>query len=142
MNYLVMGPWFHSQINREGRSLGTLTWATDTAAQWRREVLLPFFNQYLKPGSPRAATPPVFIYDTGADHWDTPKIFPASCETGLPGDLEAALSRPRVVGFRLMSQRKGSAAKFDDYVSDPAKPVPTGLVRSLTATKWAGAPGW
>ena len=50
MNNLVMGPWSHSQINREGRSLGPLTWATDTTAQWRREVLLPFFNQYLKAG--------------------------------------------------------------------------------------------
>ena len=36
-NYLVMGPWFHCQINREGRSLGPYQWATDTAVQWRRE---------------------------------------------------------------------------------------------------------
>jgi putative CocE/NonD family hydrolase len=123
MNYLVMGPWFHSQINREGRSLGTLTWATDTAAQWRREVLLPFFNQYLKPGTPRAATPPVFIYDTGADHWDTPKIFPASCEQGCP-----VPSKPLYLtaggGLSFDQPVEGSAAKSDDYVSDPAKPVP------------------
>ncbi len=57
MNHLVMGPWFHSQVNREGRSIGALTWATDTTEQWRRDVLLPFFNQYLKPGSPVADTP-------------------------------------------------------------------------------------
>ena len=123
MNYLVMGPWFHSQINREGRSLGTLTWATDTAAQWRREVLLPFFNQYLKPGAPRAATPPVFIYDTGADHWETPKIFPASCEQGCP-----VPSKPLYLtaggGLSFDQPVEGSAAKSDDYVSDPAKPVP------------------
>src|SRR6201996_5511564 len=75
MNHLVMGPWFHSQVNREGRSLGALTWATDTTAQWRREVLLPFFNQYLKPGAMAAKTPAVWIYDTGADHWDKPAAF-------------------------------------------------------------------
>jgi uncharacterized protein len=123
MNYLVMGPWFHSQINREGRSLGTLTWATDTAAQWRREVLLPFFNQYLKPGAPRAATPPVFIYDTGADHWDTPKVFPASCEQGCP-----VPSKPLYLtaggGLSFDQPAEANAAKSDDYVSDPAKPVP------------------
>ena len=67
MNHLVMGPWFHSQVNRPGRALGALTWATDTTAQWRREVLLPFFNQYLKPGSPKADTPPVLMYDAGLD---------------------------------------------------------------------------
>jgi putative CocE/NonD family hydrolase len=123
MNYLVMGPWFHSQVNREGRSIGALTWATDTAAQWRREVLLPFFNQYLKPGAPRAATPAVFIYDTGADHWETPKIFPASCEQGCP-----VPSKPLYLtaggGLSFKPPAEGSATKFDDYVSDPAKPVP------------------
>ena len=83
MNYLVMGPWFHSQVNREGRSLGSLVWANDTTAQWRREVLLPFFNQYLKPGSPVAETPKAWVYDTGADNWDRFKTFPAiACETG------------------------------------------------------------
>ena len=82
MNYLVMGPWFHSQVNREGRALGNLVWASDTTAQWRREVLLPFFNQYLKPGSPVAETPKAWIYDTGADTWDRFKTFPNACEQG------------------------------------------------------------
>jgi putative CocE/NonD family hydrolase len=118
MNYLVMGPWFHSQINREGRSLGSLTWATDTAAQWRREVLLPFFNQYLKPGAP-----PVFIYDTGADHWETPKVFPASCEQGCPVPSKP-LYLTAAGGLSFEPPAEGSATKFDDYVSDPAKPVP------------------
>ena len=80
MNHLVMGPWFHSQVNREGRSLGPLTWATDTTGEWRRGVLLPFFNQYLKPGTATANTPALMIYDTGADHWDQPQAFPVSCE--------------------------------------------------------------
>ena len=123
MNHLVMGPWFHSQVNREGRSIGTLTWATDTTAQWRREVLLPFFNQYLKPGSPLAATPTAWIYDTGADHWDKPAVFPASCEQGCP-----ARSRPLylqangALSFDAPDARQ--TASFDEYVSDPAKPVP------------------
>src|SRR3546814_7553384 len=49
-NHLVMGPWRHSQINREGRSLGPFTWNGDTAAQFREEMVLPFFNQYLNDG--------------------------------------------------------------------------------------------
>ena len=47
-------------------------------------MLLPFFNQYLKPGSPKADTPPVLIYDTGEDHWDRLQILPLSCEQGCP----------------------------------------------------------
>ncbi len=124
MNYLVMGPWFHSQVNREGRALGNLVWASDTTAQWRREVLLPFFNQYLKPGSPVAETPKAWIYDTGADKWDRLKTFPVSCEK----DCEVT-SKPMYLtaggGLSFDAPAKGpKAGQFDEYVSDPMKPVP------------------
>jgi uncharacterized protein len=122
MNYLVMGPWFHSQVNREGRTLGNLTWATDTTAQWRRDVLLPFFNQYLKPGAPVAATPSVFIYDPGMDRWDEPKVFPASCESGCPvKSTPIYLAAEGALSFAAAAEKD---APFDEYVSDPAKPVP------------------
>ena len=122
MNHLVMGPWFHSEINREGRSLGPLVWATDTTEQWRRDVLVPFFNQYLKAGAAKADTPAVWIYDAGLDHWDTPKVFPESCEKGCPVE-----SKPLYLGAKggLSFEKPADAgAKFDEYVSDPAKPVP------------------
>ena len=123
MNHLVMGPWFHSQINREGRALGPLVWATDTTAQWRREVLLPFFNQYLKLDAPQATTPAALIYDAGADHWDRPKVFPESCEKGCPVESKPIyLTADGSLSFEAPSAAKGS--KFDEYVSDPAKPVP------------------
>jgi putative CocE/NonD family hydrolase len=122
LSYLVMGPWFHSQVNREGRALGPLVWATDTTAWWRKEVLLPFFNQYLKPGSPKADTPPVLIYDSGADQWDRPAVFPVVCEKGCP-----ETSRPlylKANGKLGFDAPRAEDAKFDEYVSDPAKPVP------------------
>ena len=122
LNYLVMGPWFHSQVNREGRALGPLVWATDTTAQWRRDVLLPFFNQYLKTGAPTAQTPAALIYDTGADQWDRPPVFPESCEKGCP-----IASKPLYLaanGKLSFDEPSSTAAKFDEYISDPAKPVP------------------
>ncbi len=122
MNHLVMGPWFHSQVNREGRALGPLVWATDTTAQWRKDVLLPFFNQYLKPGSPNADTPPVLIYNTSEDRWERPPVFPASCEKGCP-----VPSKPLYLeadGNLSFDAPAAGTAKYDEYVSDPAKPVP------------------
>ncbi len=124
MNYLVMGPWFHSQINRQGRAIGPFAWATDTSEQWRRDVLLPFFDQYLKPGSPQADIPPVWIYDTGAGQWDSLQKWPLSCEAGCSDD-----SKPLYLGAegRLSFEApEAGAAKYDEYVSDPAKPVPYG----------------
>jgi len=121
-NHIVMGPWFHSQVNRVGRSIGPLTWATDTTEYWRSEVLLPFFNQYLKPGSPAVDTPNALIYDTGLDKWDTYKAFPVSCEKGCP---EA--SKPLYLeanGKLSFTAPAAGDAKFDEYVSDPSKPVP------------------
>ncbi len=65
MNYLVMGPWRHSGVNYDGSTLGPLKLNGDTALEFRRDVLKPFFDQYLKDGAPKADTPPVFIYNTG-----------------------------------------------------------------------------
>ncbi len=123
LNYLVMGPWFHSQINRQGRAIGPFVWATDTAEQWRRDVLLPFFNQYLKPGSPKADTPPVWMYDTGADRWDTYQKWPFICEEGC---TQASKPLYLAADGKLSFNAPQGGAKYDEYVSDPAKPVPYG----------------
>ena len=87
LNFLVMGPWRHSQVNYDATSLGPLKWNGDTALQFRRDVLKPFFDQYLKDGAPRADTPPVFIYNTGENHWDRLKSWPLACESGCATNL-------------------------------------------------------
>ena len=130
LNHIVMGPWFHSQINRQGRGLGPFAWATDTAEQWRRDYLVPFFNQHLKPGSPKFELPKALIYDAGgetvggagSDHWDTPKVWPTVCEKGCPEASKALyLGANGTLSFTA-SAAGGPAA--DEYVSDPAHPVP------------------
>jgi putative CocE/NonD family hydrolase len=115
-NYLVMGPWRHSQVNYDAYNLGPLKWDGDTALQFRRDVLKPFFDQYLKSGAPKAETPPVFIYNTGENHWDRLKSWPLAAAS-KPLYLQPAFS----LGFD-KSAAPGAAA--DTYVSDPAKPVP------------------
>ncbi|WP_266159706.1 CocE/NonD family hydrolase [Dyella silvatica] len=121
-NYLVMGPWRHSQVNYDGTSLGPLQWQGDTAEQFRRDVLKPFFDQYLLDGAPKADTPPVLIYNTGENRWDRYKSWPLSCDQGC-----AAKPKPLYLGADggLSFQAPAvAAAKFDEYVSDPSKPVP------------------
>jgi putative CocE/NonD family hydrolase len=121
-NYLVMGPWRHSQVNYTGFSLGPLLWDGDTTLQFRRDVLLPFFNQYLLDGAPKADTPPVFIYNTGENHWDRLKSWPLSCDANCP-DKSQPLYLTANGGLSFDSPQ-ASSPKYDEYVSDPSKPVP------------------
>ena len=117
-NFLVMGPWRHSQVNRDGRSLGPFQWDGDTAAQFREQMVLPLFDQYLKDG-PAANLPQAAIYNTGENHWDRLATWPLACESGCAAPLKPIyLQADGGLGF------DKAAAGGDSYVSDPAKPVP------------------
>jgi uncharacterized protein len=117
-NHLVMGPWRHSQINREGRELGPFKWDGDTAAQFREEMVLPLFNQYLKDG-PAVTLPAATIYNTGENRWDRLADWPLACEQGCPNPLKPIyLQSNGGLGF----VKAGTGG--DSYVSDPSKPVP------------------
>jgi putative CocE/NonD family hydrolase len=122
-NFLVMGPWRHSQVNYDAYNLGPLKWDGDTALQFRRDVLKPFFDQYLKDGAPKAATPPVFIYNTGENHWDRIDKWPLACEKGCAAPMKPLYLQ---TGFGLAFDKPQTPAadSKDAYISDPAKPVP------------------
>jgi putative CocE/NonD family hydrolase len=124
-SFLVLGPWRHSGVNYDGSTLGPLKWEGDTALQFRRDVLKPFFDQYLKDGAPRADTPPIFIYNTGENHLDRLKSWPLACESGC-----AVKSRPLYLtsgnglSYAAPTIDVKNKGGYDEYVSDPAKPVP------------------
>ena len=121
-NYLVMGPWRHSQVNYDAYNLGPLKWEGDTALQFRRDVLKPFFDQYLKADAPKVETPPVFIYNTGENHWDRLKSWPLACEQGCAAPLRPLYLQ---TGFGLAFNKSNSQdLTADSYASDPTKPVP------------------
>ncbi|MFT8555216.1 MAG: CocE/NonD family hydrolase [Zymomonas mobilis] len=117
-NYLVMGPWRHSQVNYNGSSLGALHWDGDTALQFRRDTLLPFFNRYLKDKQPAEETPKALIYNTGENHWDKLNNWQTDKEkqlTPLYLQAQSALS---------FTKPTSGNAPSDQYISDPKKPVP------------------
>jgi len=123
-NFLIMGPWFHSQINREGTSLGPLRWSTDTTLEVRRDIIKPFFDQYLKDDAPKANTPPVLIYNTGENRWDRLSKWPLACDSGCAARPTPLYLAPSFgLSYTAPAAQTGAAA-YDEYVSDPAKPVP------------------
>jgi putative CocE/NonD family hydrolase len=121
--HLVIGPWRHSGANHYGYGLGDITFNGDTADQWRAEYMKPFFDHYLK-GAPDPQTPNVLTYASGINKWQSSPAWPMGTPTPLYVDANgtAGFERPAVAGR-------------DEYVSDPAKPVPY-LPRPITGAGW------
>jgi putative CocE/NonD family hydrolase len=134
--FLVMGPWHHGQEISDGSTLGALKFNSDTALHFRQEILRPFLDQYLKDDAPKADVAPVTAFETGTNTWRRLPAWPAGCASGCtvqptPLFFGAGLT----VGF---AAPKAGDAAFDEYVSDPAKPVPF----RARPIKPAGGPGW
>ena len=109
---LVIGPWRHSGVNHYGYDLGALTFTGDTAHEFRVKYMKPFFDHYLK-GAPDPHTPPVLTYATGVNRWEVSPHWPMGTLTPLY--LHAGFG----AGFE-----PSGAEGHDDYVADPAHPVP------------------
>ena len=119
--HLVLGPWNHGQSSHEGRELGLMRFAGDTSYWFRQNVMQPFLDHYLR-DAPDPALPRVLAYETGADQWHRYDGWPRSCATGCPQQsrLLYLLADGRL-GFEPPA---AATPSFDEYVSDPAKPVP------------------
>jgi len=121
--HLAIGPWRHSGANHYGYDLGAITFTGDTAQEWRVKYVKPFFDHYLK-GAPDPHTPTALTYATGINEWQASDHWPVGTPTPLYVNANgtAGFERPAAVGH-------------DDYVSDPAKPVPY-LPRPIGGGQW------
>jgi putative CocE/NonD family hydrolase len=115
-NVLVIGPWHHGGWSSvSGEKLGPASFGSKTAEFYRAEVEFPFFEKYLKDKTnpaPAEAT----VFETGSNSWRTFDAWP-----------------PKNVSYRPLFLRENGgldfaaptgSATYDEYVSDPAKPVP------------------
>ncbi|MGA0559928.1 CocE/NonD family hydrolase [Larkinella sp. VNQ87] len=116
-NKLVMGPWIHGGWARSnGDGLGNIRFGSKTAPYYREKIELPFFNHYLKDGpDPQLAEATIFL--TGANEWKQYSQWPPkeSQERNLYLHPNGKLS---------FEPPKETEPVFDEYLSDPKKPVP------------------
>jgi uncharacterized protein len=120
--FLVLGPWYHGQEIHDGSALGPIRFDADTALQFRRDILAPFLAQYLKDGAPKADVAPVTAFETGTNTWRRLDAWPSGCVSGC-----TTAPTPLYLGSGLTAgfiEPKPGDAPFDEYISDPAKPVP------------------
>ena len=137
--FLVMGPWFHHQERLDGSAVGNIAFGSDTAAYFRRELLKPFFDHFLKDDAPPLTIPQVAAYETGTNAWRALKAWPSGCDGSCRIDRVPMYLQP---GGKLgPTAPAASVPGFDSYVSDPAKPVPY-LPRPIHIEGDAGAREW
>jgi hypothetical protein len=115
-NVLVMGPWWHGGwAGSDGASLGAVQFGFKTAVGYRDDVESVFFESRLKGRSP-VALPEATVFLSGRNEWRRFDRWPPE---GL-----AARSLHLREGGRLSFEAPDAEEGFDEYVSDPAKPVP------------------
>ena len=114
---LVMGPWPHGGwAHGEGDHLGDVNFANKNSPFFNDSVLLPFFRQYLK-GEGNANLPRAFMFETGTNVWRRYDSWP-------PKNTEPRSLYLHAGGQLSFDPPTESANSFDEYVSDPAHPVP------------------
>lgn len=116
--HLAIGPWCHGQMTGDGSSLGSLKWGSDTSLQFRREMLMPFWEQHLQRVKPAAPLPKVLAFETGANRWRQYDAWPPVDQV----QTRRLYLHPE--GGLDFGPPGGAADPFTEYVSDPAKPVP------------------
>ena len=118
-NHLVMGPWVHGGWNREdGSHLGDVSFNAKTAEYYREHIEFAFFEYHLK-GRGKGAFPEAWVFETGTNVWRTHDTWPPAAAQARSFYFEA--------GGKLRStppSEVNPGQETDEYVSDPARPVP------------------
>ena len=118
-NVLVMGPWVHGGWSGgDGEVLGNVSFNAKTAVYYREQIEFPFFEFHLK-GEGKAVHPEAWVFETGTNVWRQYDSWP-------PKNF-ATRSFYLTSGGRLSSEppkQTDAESNYDEYLSDPAKPVP------------------
>ncbi len=115
-NILVAGPWFHGGwVRSTGSSFGDIQFGQPTSTYYQENLELPFFKFYLKgEGDFKPAEANIFV--TGSNQWKRFNAWP-------PAETESRNLYLQPNG-KLAFTKVGRTDSWDEYVSDPANPVP------------------
>ena len=118
-NTLVMGPWVHGgwKLSEGGSEDRGVFAFSGTRNYFQEKIELPFFNYYLK-GRGEPDIPEAVVFETGTDLWRSFDSWPPA------GAKEKKLLFGSSGRVSFDSELQTKDPGFDEYVSDPAKPVP------------------
>ncbi len=115
-NVLVEGPWCHGcWSRRDGSALGGAKFGSNTSGFYQEKIEFPFFLHFLKDKG-EMKLPEAFVFESGSNTWKTYESWPPKNAVEKSLYLQA--------GGKLSFEAPKAVSAFDEYVSDPAKPVP------------------
>jgi putative CocE/NonD family hydrolase len=127
-NLLVIGPWVHGGWSRyDGARIGNVSFAAPTAEYYRKQIVFPFFEKHLRGDEAKASAPgakpapelaKATIFETGTNVWRRYDAWPPRQAQARTLYFQAGGK----LGFQPPAKSGGPA--FDEYISDPARPVP------------------
>lgn len=118
-NTLVMGPWVHggwNDLKVDGSRLGDVSFEQPTSAHYREQIEFTFFEHHLK-GRGKFDPPEALMFETGANQWREHDVWP-------PRELQPYTLYLQPQGRLSNTPPTAAATPYDEYLSDPAKPVP------------------
>jgi putative CocE/NonD family hydrolase len=120
-NFLVVGPWNHGGwgLDPDGQKLGAIDFGSPTGADFRQNIMVPFFAYYLKDRG-AGKFPKVVTFEAGTNKWRQFDSWPP--KAGITQE-RLYLQPGRGAAFEPAAPVAGDSG-FDSYVSDPWHPVP------------------
>ncbi|MDM4767219.1 CocE/NonD family hydrolase [Pelomonas sp. SE-A7] len=116
-NQLVMGPWVHGGWSRSvGKALGQISFAQNNSEFFQKKIVFPFFEQHLR-GAADAKLPEAYMFETGTNVWRQYDAWP-------PAQAKARTLYFQPGGKLGFTPPAAAQSAFDQYISDPNKPVP------------------
>lgn len=113
-NVLVMGPWTHGGFSRgDGDRVGNARFDVKSGPYYREHIEFPFFLAQLK--GKAAAFPKAWLFETGTNVWRKYDAWPPK---------EAQTRSMFLSASGQLSWQRPDKSAFDEYISDPNKPVP------------------
>lgn len=120
-NTIVMGPWVHGGWSfQDGDRLGDVKFNAKTSQYYREQIELPFFELHLK-AKGNWKPPEAWMFETGTNVWRKYDAWPP--KESLEREFTFA-ERGRLTISKVAESENRRTSVFDEFVSDPAKPVP------------------
>lgn len=116
-NKLVMGPWYHGQwASTDGTHLGHIAFGSNTAFWYQNNIEIPFFEYYLEGKGDISKMAEASVFISGTNEWKQFSQWP-------PADVE---NKPIYLQHNgtLSWAKPADKKSYDEYISDPAHPVP------------------